>query len=303
MKITHFRILLTITIFVLIISSACIKSENLELLKQSQKDYSENESITQERIDEKVKSTSKFTQIEQTTITVVYDNEPWDKRLDNAWGFACFVDSHDKKILFDTGGDGEILLKNMEILGIKPSEINAVFISHEHYDHVSGLMSFLERNNDVTVYILPSYSEDLKKKIAMSGAKMEEIKEAREIYSGVYTTGELNNGVKEQSLIIKTTRGLVVVTGCAHPGIVNITKRSKVIGSDYVYLVLGGFHMKGLSLPVIENTINELKELGVKVVFPSHCTGALALQCFQDLFGENYEKSGAGKVIILKLNV
>jgi len=302
MNATFFYRLLAITTVIVFIFPACTNNEVQENLEIHHDTKTNVDSKLNDRGNEKMENLELTNQNNQIKLTIIYDNEQWDKRLENAWGFACVMDLNDKKILFDTGGDGEILLNNMEILGIKPVDINVVFISHEHYDHTGGLMSFLKINNDLTVYILSSYSEDFKKKISASGAKIEEIKEAREIYPDIYTTGELINSVKEQSLIIRTLNGLVIITGCAHPGIVNIIKRAKGIADDDVYLILGGFHLKDLSSTVVESTINELKDLGVKKVAPSHCTGALALQCFQDLFGEDYIKSGLGKTIIIESN-
>ena len=96
---------------------------------------------------------------------------------------------------------------------------------------------------------------------------------------------------------------MIVITGCAHPGIVEILKKAKEIGNEEIYLAVGGFHMKGFSRPLIEKVIKDLEELEVKMVAPSHCTGELAMQCFNEHFGENYIKSGSGKKIIIDASI
>jgi hypothetical protein len=96
-------------------------------------------------------------------VTVVYDNYPYDKRLQTAWGFACVVTGAPKTILFDTGGDGRILLANMRACGIKPDEIEAVVLSHVHADHTGGLEAFLQANHNVTVYMPQAFPEQLKR--------------------------------------------------------------------------------------------------------------------------------------------
>jgi len=89
------------------------------------------------------------TAIKNLSITVSYDNNPYNKRLTTAWGFSCVIKGTEKIILFDTGGDGSILVTNLEELDINPREIDLVVLSHIHGDHVGGLPSFLEKNPEV----------------------------------------------------------------------------------------------------------------------------------------------------------
>ena len=84
--------------------------------------------------------------------TIVYDNNPGRGDLTPAWGFACVVGGLGKTILFDTGGDGRILLANLRKLGLDPNQIDAVVISHIHGDHTGGLASFLRLRRGVPVY-------------------------------------------------------------------------------------------------------------------------------------------------------
>ena len=234
------------------------------------------------------------------TITIVYDNNRYDSRLTTAWGFSCLVNLPQQAVLFDTGGDGKVLLDNMSKLGIDPEEIDVVALSHIHADHTGGLSNFLERNSKVTVYIPASFPQWLKDEVRTTGAKLEEIDEARELFDGTLTTGELDGGIKEQSLLLRTPKGLVVITGCAHPGILNIAERAKEISEDNIYLVMGGFHLIGASQSQINNIAEGLLQLGVEKVAPCHCSGDVARRLFGDHFGDNYIDCGAGKVIVIE---
>jgi len=231
----------------------------------------------------------------EVTLITVYDNYQVNPELKTAWGFATIIKTPQELILFDTGGNSEILLSNMKKLGIDPSSIKKVVISHIHGDHLGGLEGFLERNSNVTVFIPSSFPKSVKNMITQNGAKFVEISAPRKISDSIYTTGELYGPPKEQSLIIDSKKGLVVITGCAHPGIVNIVKRAKkIMKKDKVYLVLGGFHHPPLSC------IKEFKELGVEKVAPSHCTGDLAREAFRKEYKGNFIEYGVGKNIEIK---
>jgi len=231
------------------------------------------------------------------TITIFYDNHDFDTNLKPAWGFSCLIEGTDKTILFDTGGDGQILLSNMQKLGIDPNKIEIVVLSHIHGDHTEGLDSFLAHNPGVEVYLPASFSQSFKQKIKKIGAKIVEVKDSIKICSNVYSTGEMGKWIKEQSLLIKIKKGLIVITGCAHPGIVNIIKRAKEITQDSVYLVLGGFHLSGVRSYQIKKIIQEFEREGVKKVAPCHCSGDLTCKLFQDIYKKNFILAGVGKKI------
>lgn len=162
-------------------------------------------------------------------------------------------------------------------------------LSHIHGDHVGGLASFLQQNSNVTVYVPSSFPQSLKDEIKLCGARLEEVHQARELFPGVFTTGELDGKIKEQSL--------VVITGCAHPGVVNIVQKGKEVGKDKIHLVLGGFHLGGVSVARIESVIDDLLSLGIERVAPCHCSGDLARSLFQKDFHQNYVESGVGQEI------
>lgn len=233
-------------------------------------------------------------------ITIVYDNNLYNSRLKSAWGFSCVIRLSQKVVLFDTGGDGPLLLRNMEKLGVEPREIDAVVLSHLHGDHVGGLPHFLECNSKVTVYMPASFPERFKDEVSSTGANVEEVYEARELFTDAFSTGELDTPIIEQTLIVNSAKGLVVVTGCAHPGIVNINKRAKEIIMNGIYLIVGGFHMVGTSSAHIKEAISNLQQLGVKKVAPCHCSGEEARKLFCEYFGDDYINCGVGRELIIE---
>ncbi|GAH54828.1 unnamed protein product, partial [marine sediment metagenome] len=138
-------------------------------------------------------------------ITIIYDNKTWEEGLKADWGFSCLVEAYDKKILFDTGANGSILLHNMQRLNIDPTIIEEVFISHAHGDHTGGLPDLLRINNAVKVYIPLSCPEP------PGASEVVRVKEPFKIHENIFSSGELKS--IEQSLMVKTQKGLAVVVG------------------------------------------------------------------------------------------
>ena len=241
------------------------------------------------------------------TITILYDNNEYDERLETAWGFACLVElppasggpgGVEKTILFDTGGDGAMLLRNMHTLGLDPRDVDVVVISHVHGDHVGGLAGFLEENHAVTVYLPQSFPESIKDGTRETGTELVEVSSQKvgpvEICEHVYSTGELGDWIKEQALVIETARGLVVITGCAHPGIVNIVHQAQELVGGEVYLVLGGFHLGSVSAAEIATIVEDFQRLGVQRTAPCHCSGDVARRLFEETYGEDFVPAGVG---------
>jgi 7,8-dihydropterin-6-yl-methyl-4-(beta-D-ribofuranosyl)aminobenzene 5'-phosphate synthase len=234
------------------------------------------------------------------TLTIVYDNNEYDPCLETKWGFSCLIEGFEKTFLFDTGADSATLLSNVKKLKLDPAEIDVIVLSHIHGDHVGGLSGFLEENSDVIVYLPQSFPGSFKDMVKSFGAQVEEVSEAKELFTGVYTTGELDNGIEEQSLIVATSQGLVVITGCAHPGVVNIVRKAKdMLAEKPVCLVIGGFHLAGTATIQIESVIEGFRQLGVRKVAPCHCSGDETRRLFRQEYGEDYIDSGASKIITL----
>jgi len=238
--------------------------------------------------------------VDSITITTVYDNNPFVEGLVSSWGFACVVQGLERTILFDTGGDGEVLLANMQKLALDPQIVQIVILSHLHGDHTGGLADFLQVNPEVTVYMLESFAEHLEKDVTERGAQLVTVKEPVEICQGVFLTGEMGTAISEQALVLKTSQGLVIITGCAHPGIVDMVKKSQEIGKLPPCLVMGGFHLLGASRPKVREILSQFRELGVAKVSPCHCTGSEAISMFAETYGQGYIQNGTGRVITLE---
>lgn len=209
-------------------------------------------------------------------ITLTYDNEVHTKGLKSDWGFSCLIEREDMPgILFDTGANGSILLHNMDKLTIDPLSIDMVVISHAHWDHRGGLSRFLDENKEVKVYIPESCPQPTDAKEVIR------IKEPLEILSGVFSTGELK-GI-EQSLAVRTEKGLAVIAGCSHPGVENILNSASQFGKPYA--LIGGLH--GF------NQFDVIRDLNL--VCPCHCTQYKSE--IRSLYPEKYVSGGAGRII------
>jgi 7,8-dihydropterin-6-yl-methyl-4-(beta-D-ribofuranosyl)aminobenzene 5'-phosphate synthase len=234
----------------------------------------------------------------EIVITTVFDNYAVDRRLATSWGFAAVISTPSASILFDTGSDGATLLSNMKKLRIDYAGIRKVVISHIHADHVGGLGDFLRANAKVDVFIPRSFPDHVRRMVDAAGARHQDVFEPTRIALGVHTTGPLGTSLQEQALVVETAKGLVVITGCAHPGIVSIVQKARAIAPKAdVALVMGGFHLLSASPGQIEEIIRAFRELGVQRVAPSHCTGDLARNRFREAYGPNYVDGGAGMVL------
>ncbi|MBN1656224.1 MAG: MBL fold metallo-hydrolase [Deltaproteobacteria bacterium] len=207
-------------------------------------------------------------------ITIIYDNETLRGDLQANWGFAALVDSNGRRILFDTGASGALLLSNMKALEIAPEGIDDVFISHFHFDHTGGLSAFLDRHGDVTVWIPPSFRG------VKNARSVIEVGTPKTLFDGIHSTGELE-GI-EQSLCVQTRKGILVVAGCSHPRMKTILGQASRFGE--VYGIIGGLH---------GNTAESLN--GLKFICPTHCTQYQ--HEIRSLYPEQYTQGGAGKVI------
>jgi 7,8-dihydropterin-6-yl-methyl-4-(beta-D-ribofuranosyl)aminobenzene 5'-phosphate synthase len=208
-------------------------------------------------------------------LTIVYDNEVSRADLKADWGFACLVEVNDRRILFDTGCRGALLLHNLEMLNLEPRNIPEIFISHGHWDHLGGLAEILQLNGDATVYLPRSCLRppEARRVVSVQGPCA--------LSGNLFSTGELK-GV-EQSLVVKTAAGLVVVCGCSHPGVGAILEAASQFGR--VSALVGGLH-----------GFRELDLLAdLKLVCPCHCTQYKSE--IMRLYPETSVRGGAGAVL------
>lgn len=234
-------------------------------------------------------------------LTIVYDNNPpvqpvadAGDPLVTAWGFACLVETGDAVILFDTGGDGATLLGNAKALGIDLAAVDAIVLSHYHWDHIGGFDLLLGTGIRPTVYVPASCPPEFRQALS-ERAVVVAVTDSARVADRVRTTGEMGGAIVEQSLVIETDPGLVLVTGCAHPGIVEIVR--SVASEGEIALVIGGFHLKDATETICDDAAAQLQKLGVRHVAPTHCTGALAIERFELAFGECFVPVGLGSVI------
>jgi 7,8-dihydropterin-6-yl-methyl-4-(beta-D-ribofuranosyl)aminobenzene 5'-phosphate synthase len=239
------------------------------------------------------------------TFTVVFDNYAHDRALETAWGFACLVETEGTTVLFDTGGDGAILLRNMKALGKDLAAIDAVVFSHEHGDHTAGLTALLDTGAKPTIYAPSAFGAIYKDAWQARTSLVELPGTPAEILPGFYSTGFLTASgglepIVEQALIVQTAEGWVMVTGCAHPGVVKLARRASEATGGELTWVMGGFHLVDSGPGRIRAIIEDLREMGVVRAAPSHCSGDRAREMFAAAFGRNYIPTGVGAVITIE---
>jgi len=236
----------------------------------------------------------------KVAITVVYDNVGFDSTLTTEWGFSCVIQTEQDTLLFDTGSKGKVLLDNMAKLNIDPHSIQSVVISHNHWDHQGGLNDFLAVNSKVTVFIPNASPADLEQDIHSKGAKAVRVDSFKQINESMFSAGELKGTIPEQSLVVRSPKGLILITGCAHPGIVRIIEHVKpLFPYEPIYLAMGGFHLKSETTQNIEKIVKTIQDDGIQKIAPSHCTGEEAILIFKNRFGKDFVESGVGRRIVI----
>jgi 7,8-dihydropterin-6-yl-methyl-4-(beta-D-ribofuranosyl)aminobenzene 5'-phosphate synthase len=201
--------------------------------------------------------------VKKVELIIIYDNEIHPPCRDllsgNAWGFAVLLKRGKESVLFDCGWKAKLLLSNLNVLGVRPEKLDRVIVSHEHWDHAGGLPGLLEEIPAGKVYLGASFGEKFIRETAKL-ARVQRITGPQKISNWLYTTGELGESIREQSLLVKTGMGLVLITGCAHPGLDVILEASASLGK--VNGILGGFHGFSAfeSLPCLS------------FIVPCHCT-------------------------------
>ena len=210
-------------------------------------------------------------------ISIVYDNTTNKPNMIADWGWSCFIETQERNLLFDTGGNGKILLENLISLNIDPESINDIIISHPDFDHIGGLSTFLNLNQKAIIHIPASF------KGIHYPNKVKFYDKPTKIYNNIFLTGELDD--REQSMAIMTKKGLVLIIGCGHPGVGKIINSISEFGK--VYAIIGGLH-----------GFNEFKILeSIEKVCSSHCTKYK--EKIRKLFPKKYIEGGVGEIIVL----
>lgn len=234
--------------------------------------------------------------VQPLRVTVVYNNVPYAPELTTAWGFATVIEAGPGTLLLDTSGDGPTLLGNMQHLGIDPKSIDAVALSHIHGDHTGGLADLLA-HRPKSRYICPRLFRMCSAARWNGAGQASRTWATRDTCSRTCTSiGEMSQGTDEQALIIDTPTGLVAMTGCSHPDIVDIATTARTFCGKDIHLLMGGSSRR-TQRPRFARHAASTSRPGRAKVAPSHCTGDRAIALFRQRWGNDFAEGGCGSVI------
>lgn len=233
------------------------------------------------------------------TIVVLYDNYVSEQGTTADWGFSVLIEGLEKCILFDTGTKPEILGKNIHETGIDPSRIDMLILSHEHQDHTGGITSLTKLKTGIPVLFPEAFSESFPKNMNELGLEPVYVGGSSVICQNLYTSGQFDHDIPEEALVLDTKSGLVVITGCAHPGIIMMLTRIKNDFGKNIYMVCGGFHLLNKTDEEMKKIISAMKQLGIVKCGATHCTGEKQIKMFREAFGKNYLELGTGNRITI----
>ena len=270
-------------------------------------------------------------------ITVLYDAFGKDSMMTKDWGYAALVEISGKRILFDTGDNPEVLAMNAAAKGVDLTKLDFVVLSHRHGDHIGGFTFIRNVNPRVRVYApkenfgvfgsdLPStfYRRDaslpaemryyagmppetMKFGTAFPGANIELIDKTTEVAPGITLIALISDApgtkeLKELSLAVNTADGIVLVVGCAHPGIESIVAEASKI-NPHIHLIAGGFHLVVAQDAALERVVTSLHDTyHVDYIAPGHCTGEPTFTALQRTFGARYVYAGLGTTLSVGAN-
>jgi 7,8-dihydropterin-6-yl-methyl-4-(beta-D-ribofuranosyl)aminobenzene 5'-phosphate synthase len=258
------------------------------------------------------------------------------KNLIGEHGLSFYIEADNHRILFDTGQNLAIA-NNAEVLGIDLSRIDTVVLSHGHYDHSSGLKSLLDCNTNFTLCAHPDVfgpklrgAGDKHKYIGIpvdrnaleqKGINIRLDKDSARIAPGITSTGAipfkndfeaveadfyLKKGddypadtlADDRALILDTEKGLVVLLGCSHRGVVNtLTHVTQITGHTKIHAILGGLHLGKASDEKLSNIVDHLHAFGLEKIGVGHCTGPKAFVALTNEFKEKVFLNTVGNVM------
>lgn len=267
-------------------------------------------------------------------ITVLYDAFGEPSAMQKDWGYAALIEYGGKRILFDTGNNGDILAQNAKAKSVDLSKLDFVVMSHRHGDHMGGMAYLLSLSPKVKIYApkegfgvygadLPStfYRKDaslppeqryydgappavMRFGAAWPGGNFELIDKTTEIAPGIQLIALVSDKpgtleLRELSLAISTPDGIVLVVGCSHAGIDKIVAAAAAI-DPRIHFIAGGFHLLVSSDQEIETIVATLRDtFKVAFVAPGHCTGEPTFTALKAAFGDRYLYAGLGTTFAL----
>ncbi len=268
----------------------------------------------------------------QGSATFIYgDRDVTVDGLKRAWGFTALIKYDGKTILFNTGGDEKILKNNFQVLGIKPQQIDAVVISHQHWEMYQALGFIMKENPKVPVYTTGVVIQLLRQENPAWAKNLKNVSMDEQITPNIYfqtlKSGPRRGGpfgIYEVHIVLKTDKGLIIFQGCGHPQVLNIVNQSKALtGVDKVHLVAGGTRLlrpgtriqikdsgEDFLIPQMNYYSDEyyaqlmvdLKKAGVEYVMPTHCTLEPAEEAFKQTFADKYINHTLGTVLEFPLS-
>ncbi|NQT28919.1 MAG: MBL fold metallo-hydrolase [Candidatus Omnitrophica bacterium] len=222
-------------------------------------------------------------------IKIIFDKEKIADKYFCGWGTSYIIGN---KTLFDTGEKAEYTLKNLKALDVDISGIERIVISHNHWDHLGGLWDLLNINKNIEVFTCPDFVREFNQKLSSYNFKV--VDKFFKICENIYTSGPFkgrykDKEIEEQALLVKTDKGVSVICGCSHPGVIKFIEKAKDEFPEHkIYAVLGGFHLIDEDNRVIRYLTEEIRNLGVESIGPSHCTGFEATNVFKEVYAENF---------------
>jgi len=232
-------------------------------------------------------------------IKILFDSKKLNRKFQIGWGVSYLIDG---QVLFDTGERSRYLFGNMDHMGINISDIKAVVISHDHWDHTNGLWDLLKKRPGLDLYVCPGFSQQFRNKLETYKCNITEAESFMKITDGIYTTGQIlgmykMNYIAEQSLVLETEKCLTIMTGCAHPGVIKIVEYVTDNIRNNIHLIMGGFHLLDKSISEINNINNKFRQLGIEHVGPAHCAGEEAIAIFKESYKTRCIDIEVGKII------
>jgi 7,8-dihydropterin-6-yl-methyl-4-(beta-D-ribofuranosyl)aminobenzene 5'-phosphate synthase len=224
------------------------------------------------------------------------------------WGLSLYLEAGDVRILFDGGHKGTFL-QNADALGVDLNKTDFVVLSHHHWDHTGGLRfhSFRGKKKLITHPRVPETVLAEQSLNLSANFEVTTSKEPLEFSPGIFYLGEIPRQTDfekgayqddpmpdDTAIAIKTAQGTIIVTGCSHAGVCNISEHAKKVTGQDIYGVMGGFHLFEDDPAAIAGSIAYFKKEKPAFLFPMHCVDHAAMAAFYTNF--KVKKYGAGDV-------